>query len=406
MLLTITSVSPWSRIPTSTTTLSWLLTGATYTVALWLCFQSRAITRLPYQSLLLAYLGWVLVAAARGAWVAENYWEYKFLIQGTAAVLIPLLIWPLASPEVLGTVLKYWMRLALPLFGLYYFLLSPDAYGFYLAPLVLFLLLLPLFKFPQQLLMLLFAGIVIFSNLDGRSNILRFSFPLLFTSLFLVKHVLGATAIRCGMLALFLLPPILLVLGSSGTFNIFKMQEYIRPEAIGLSATNYKTATADTRTFIYDEVWQSATRHHYVWTGRSLARGYDSNWFGNHALKDLGTGKKERYSSEVGIMNIFNWMGVSWVLLYSALFLIACKLAIYNSASFSLKLIGLYVAFRWAYCWVEEFTTFGINYFTLWMLVAICYSTQFRAMTDNEIGAWLRGIVPGNWSFRRAKNVQ
>ena len=365
-----------------------------YVTAFGLCLKSNKVSRLPHQGLLLTYSAWVLFATARGFWIAENYWECKFLIQGTASVLMPLLIWPLASPIVLGNALKLWMRLALPLFGVFLLFLEPRAYGLYLAPLVLCLLLLPLLKLPQQLLVLVFSAIVLFSNLDGRSNILRFSFPLLFASLFLIRNYFGTAAVRGGAWALFLLPPLLLLFGSSGNFNIFKIQEYIQAEAIGLSSDGYKTATTDTRTFIYEEVWQSATRHDYVWTGRSLARGYDSDWFGDFALKELGTGNKERYSSEVGMLNIFTWMGVPGVLLYSALFLIACKLAIYNSTSFSLKLIGLYVAFRWAYCWVEEYTVFGIGYFALWMLVAICISPQFRAMTDEEIGKWLRDLVP------------
>jgi hypothetical protein len=398
VLLTITGVSPFSSIRTSTTLISWLLIASLYVIvaALLSSKASDYYSRIPYKEVIIAYGLWVMITAARGALVADNYWEYKFLITNTGAILMPLMIWTLASPKMLEKILKYWMWIALPLFAVFYFLLSKGSYGFYLAPLVLFLLLLPNLSAAQKGLVLIFFAIVVFSSLDGRANILRFSFPLIFASLFLFRNVLGPTLLRGTTLCLFVLPPLLAFLGQSGTFNIFKTQDYLTSEALGLDQSTVDTITADTRTALYDEVWTSAVRNDYVWQGRTPARGYDSNIFGKHIAGETGSGKRERNGGEVGVHSIFTWLGAIGLALYSALFFVASKLAVMNSNNFSVKLVGLYVAFRWAFCWVEEFIGFNVNYFVLWMLVAICFSPEFRKMTDKEIGEWLRNIVPGN----------
>lgn len=376
------------------TAIIWANIGISYFAALGLIIKDRRIEKLPYQSILIAYLAWVFVSATKGALIADNYWYYKNLILTTASVLMPLLVWILASPALLAKILKYWVRFALPTFCIFYFLITSEAYGFYLAPLVLFVVLLPLLRVPQQLLVLALVGIIALSNLDARSHILRFSVPLTFGCLFLFRRFFGTTFIRASAVFFFLTPIVLLALGITGTFNVFKMQDYIHPERLGLSAKNYKMVTADTRTFIYREVWESAIRHDYVLHGRSLSRGYDSVYFGDHQLKELGTGNRERSGSEVGLANIFTCMGLIGVILYSAIFLLACHLAINHSASFALKLIGLYVSFRWAYCWVEEHTVFSIFYFPLWMLVAICWSPKFRSMSDTELRDWIRPLIP------------
>ena len=368
--------------------------------------KCRASVQLPYNSFIKLYLLAVTVNCLRGVLIAENYWEYKALIEHTGAVLIPLLLWPLSCPKLLGKTLKLWMALALPIFAIYFFILIPRGYGFYLSPLAIFLVLFVHLRASQKILILLFAGIVIIHGVDGRAMALRFIFPLFFVGLFLLKrYSITYSAIKIGALTCFVLPFILLGLAANGTFNIFKMQNYVR-QGSTISPEQFKEATADTRTFIYDEIWQSATRNNYVWTGRGLARGYDSKSFGMHQLKELGTGKLERFRSEVGILNIFNWMGLTGAFLYSALFLIATYLSIFKSASFSLKVLGLYVSFRWAFSWIQEFTEFEITFFALWMLVAICWSPQFRAMSDSEIRDWLRSIVPDFLRIRDPRMIR
>ena len=54
-------------------------------------------------------------------------------------------------------------------------------------------------------------------------------------------------------------------------------------------------------------------------------------------------------------------------------------------------MLGIYVAFRWLYSWVEDVNNFSINYFMLWIMIGMCLSTSFRSMTDYEVTIWIRG---------------
>ncbi len=55
-------------------------------------------------------------------------------------------------------------------------------------------------------------------------------------------------------------------------------------------------------------------------------------------------------------------------------------------------MLGVYIAFRWLFSWVEDVNSFSLNYFMLMMMIGLCFSYSFRNMTDKEITIWARGI--------------
>ena len=61
---------------------------------------------------------------------------------------------------------------------------------------------------------------------------------------------------------------------------------------------------ADTRTFIYIEVLDSAIRNEYIVWGRTPARGNDSAAFGSFSAEELKTNKYERHSNELLHLNL------------------------------------------------------------------------------------------------------
>jgi hypothetical protein len=80
------------------------------------------------------------------------------------------------------------------------------------------------------------------------------------------------------------------------------------------------------------------------------------------------------------------------VLLCFFVFFKASYLAIYKSGNVYIKIVGLYISFRWLYTWVEDFTNFDLNYIFLWILISMCYSASFRNMSEQEFKTWVRGI--------------
>jgi hypothetical protein len=145
---------------------------------------------------------------------------------------------------------------------------------------------------------------------------------------------------------------------------------------------------ADTRSFIYDEVLSSAKKYNSWLIGRSPARGYDSDSFGEEDM----TGRWERPGCEVAILNIFTWTGIVGVILYLMVFYRASYLAINHSNNTFSKILGLFIAFRWLYAWVEDINYFTLTTVFLWFLIGLCYSKSFRIMTNKEVEYWVQGI--------------
>lgn len=55
-------------------------------------------------------------------------------------------------------------------------------------------------------------------------------------------------------------------------------------------------------------------------------------------------------------------------------------------------MLGVFIAFRWLYAWIED-----VNYFTsltymLWLMIGLCYSKKFRSMSNLEVKLWVKGI--------------
>jgi hypothetical protein len=78
--------------------------------------------------------------------------------------------------------------------------------------------------------------------------------------------------------------------------------------------------------------------------------------------------------------------------LYLLVFYKASYLAVNNSNNTYSKMIGIFVAFRWIYAWVEDINNFSLTTYFLWVIIGFCLSSKFRKLTDLEIKIWIQGI--------------
>ena len=189
------------------------------------------------------------------------------------------------------------------------------------------------------------------------------------------------------MNTLMIIPIILFTLGATGVFNIFKIEEELNLKDTYTMTSEYGneySALVDTRTGLYVEEIESAINNDYVIYGRSIARGYDSQLFGESINELTQTQRGERGSCETSILNIFNYFGLIGIFIYMFIFWKAAYLAISHSNNSFLPVIGIYVAFRWLFAWIEDFSRFDLNYMFLWILIGICYSPIYRKMTNQE----------------------
>lgn len=341
------------------------------------------------------YLCWNIICIVRGMFVAEIYWDWRGLMNNSTALLLPIAAYMATNKLIVQSQFFFYMRYVLPLFIIFYFAIWANTYGFFLVPISFLLLFLPALTFRQKVILIVISLIVFLSDLGARSNILKFGVPLLLLPIYYMRKSIHTKVLNHVRLVLLITPVFFFLLGISGVFNVFKMEEYLKGD-ITTTGTNSRgnqteiSLTSDTRTFIYDEVITSAIKNKYWLLGRTPARGNESEKFG-WIFYEV-TGRYERLSNEVGIANVFTWTGIVGVIIYMMVFIKASYLAINRSNSIYAKILGVYVAFRWLLAWVEDMNNFSLNYLMIWIMVGLCISHSFRDMTDEEVTIWVRGI--------------
>ncbi len=339
------------------------------------------------------YLVWTSLSLFHGLFIAETYWDWKGLIVNTMSLLIPSVAYAATSKKNMASILSFFKQYGLPFFGIVIFITFPVGYGYYLALITVLLIFISAIPKQWKLIILGLAFAVILADLSARSNIIKFIVPLCFGLMYYLRTYLSLKILKTTRIVLLSLPLVLFLLAATGTFNIFNMAEYINGEHsfVGLGydgSIKEQNLILDTRTFIYVENINSALKYDYWLVGRSPARGYDSIWFGHEDMN----GRGERIGSEVSLLNIFTWSGLIGVGLYFLIFYQATKLAVNKSNNIFSKLLGLFVAFRWAYAWVEDFVNFNMFYFSLWLMIGMCFSESFRKMTNAEVKDWISEI--------------
>lgn len=355
------------------------------------------------------YLIWIVICSIRGYFIFENYWEAKNLVENILSLSVPLVYFIFANnPTQFNCFLIRLKKFFIPISILIIIISAYSTiWGRVFAPIVFFLFLSIYFPKKVRLLFVCISILIIVSDIAARSLFIKYGVPI-FIVLFLVHRVkINLLIIKLFHAVSFIIPIVLLSLGLSGQFNIFKIQEYIDSEITYSSSygTN-ESVLDDTRTLIYEEQILSALNNGYLIAGRTPARGYDSKW-GEIFIEKLydtqntagDKGKKlkaERYKCEVGILNIFNWLGIFGVIIYSLLFFQASWLAIYKSNNTFIKILGLYVACRWAFSWIEDNISMDSNQFILWICIVLCYSYTYRKMTDYQIYHLAYSILKNN----------
>lgn len=343
------------------------------------------------------YLYWNVICIVRGAFIAENYWEWKNLIVNLFFLLLPLLVYCVNNIQTVQIIVKTWFRYALFIYLLFSPFIWGDGVGRFLMPFTFLLLFFPILNLKWKIIVMLVTIFVVTFDITARSNVIKFVIPLLIGHLFYLRKILSVKILNISRLLFLFMPFILFFLAISGVFNVFKIDEYVAGEYNAKSNSrnegpDEESLTADSRTFLYVEVIESALRNDYVLFGRTPARGNDSASFGEFNKLTLNTGKLERYSNEASILNIFTWLGLIGIVLYFLIFIKATYLAINQSNNIFMKLIGLNVAFRWTYGWVEDFSDFDLSNIFLWIMIGMCFSASFQKMTDMEMKIWIRGI--------------
>lgn len=330
---------------------------------------------------------------------AQNYFEYRSLLGNCFTLLLPICVFFFANKLYLAYTLRIWLKIALIIFIPIAFFTYSGAWGFYLSPLMLIGLFHPLLPKKWKWMVLFLIFIAGFADLGNRSNLIKFGIVLVLIGSY-YYHVNNRFLLKTGRWIFIVVPFFLLYLGWTGQFNVFQMDKYMPSYNVTNTYGDEEELTADTRTGIYVDVYATLTKYDRMLYGMSPARGYEGGFGASivesiiaarntHGAKNL---RAERSGSEVGAINALLWTGIIGLLILSLFYWRAAYLAISKSNNIYVRTIGLFVAFRYCYWWIEDSNSFNIMGITNWMLIAVCLSKEFRIMTNNDMRSWVNHI--------------
>lgn len=387
LLISVSSVLQWCELPIGNTFLWWLLDGL---ILIKFFILVRGQERIPPIFVFLLCVGVSFVYGVTRQ--AYTYWDWKLLVSNLMVFSLPLAVYVFLTPSLLGSVLHFWLRRAWIIFLILAPFLASDAFGRFLMPYSFLALFFTVLNTRNRIIIAIAYGITITLGNESRSDMLKFSVCLLLGFVYYIPIIRSIFKrwMKEIVYILWVLPIVMLGLGVTGVFNVFNIEEELGLEGKYMVKSSNSgedvSALVDTRTFLYVEEITSAVKNNYVIQGRSMARGYDSSYFGDSDKSKRG----ERGRCETSILNIFNYFGLIGVIIYFWIFVTASYKAIAHSKNVYVPIIGVYVAFRWLFGWIEDFSNFDLNYLFLWIMISICYSEEYRNMTNQEFIGWIR----------------
>lgn len=344
-------------------------------------FFKDSATR-PYTWFMLYTIGLVIVSA----FIVEGRDGLQFLIPNSLAMLCFAIVPAMATKEHLVPSLRTLFHV-LPFMCVFFGGIHPL--DMVLIPFAIPMLFINEYPQKKRFILLIIAICVCFISfiyLD-RAIFIKMAVALLigYSSAFMTRLFdRWVSFVSLGLLiAPFIIIPLLLL----GTFNIFEFNKYIS------SAQQDESGLYDdTRTNVYLEVFNSAMENDYVMFGRSLSRGYDTEFILSR-FSDLDYSKQtvERVS-EVAALNLFTWGGLVYLMLY---FIWQCNivyLGLKKTNNRYTAILALYVAFYWTFSWVENVQVFSMFYMYGIILMAMCVSPEFREMDDDEFREMIHEI--------------
>lgn len=335
----------------------------------------------PYMWFMLYTIGLVVVSA----FVVEGRDGLQFLIPNSIAMLCFAIVPAMATKDHLVPVLQTLFHV-LPFMCVFF---SGGLYllNMVLIPYAILALFISEFKGPKGWILLaitLLVCVISYINVD-RALLVKMAVALAIGYASAYMMCLFDKWVAAVSVGLLVIPFLFVILFLTGRFNVFEFNKYIsnaRHDESGMYD--------DTRTGVYEEVIASAVDNNYVWFGRSLSRGYDTEFILGR-FKDMEYSKQtmER-GSEVAALNLFTWGGVVYLLLF---FLWQCNVVYVGLKKTNNRytpILALYVAFYWAFSWVENVQVFSMFYIYAIIIMAMCMSPEFREMNDDEFRDMIR----------------
>lgn len=333
---------------------------------------------------------WNIVTIIRGAIAAQDYWDWRFLWLSSFfffcipyAMIIGVMFYSNAhlSRFILKKIYTYAL-VTIPLSALGLLLYARVMIS------VWFYILLGVFLNKKWRLLIIAAGFfAIITGFEIRANVLRIAMAVVLMVLYYLKPIIKTGWLKIVCFLFFLSPFVFLSLGVSNQFNIFQPFDEDEDFVIVDGGKESSNLAADTRTKIYVEVFSTMQETgSWIWGGGATAK-YKS------VIVISENNDGGRYGSEVGFLNTLLYSGIIGVMFYFLILVFAAYFGLYQSNNFFCKMLAIFLAFRWNLFFVEDITKYDMNFYFLWIAIGICFSNQFRNLTDLHIKNWVTKFV-------------
>ena len=233
LVISVSSIIQWVTIPIGNTVLWWIFN----TITLFTFYKLSVRDNLPWPIFL--WLIVIVIGGIRGMFVAEDYWDWKLLVNNLMVFLLCIASVTFSNPKVLGNILRFWFKYSWYLLVFLFPIMMSDGISKFLAPYTFLALFLPIITTQKRLLVLIAFILTMLFGIDSRSDMLKF----------LVCATLGMMVARCWTLKIdsivkfarlifLFLPLLFLYLGITGKFNIFRIEEELGLKSYTISQSS------------------------------------------------------------------------------------------------------------------------------------------------------------------------
>ncbi len=244
-------------------------------------------------------------------------------------------------------------------------------------PLFFVILTLPLRSSGEKLLIIAISVVVIIFSLTNRAGVIRIAFSYLIVAAYYLidRFGVGKKVLYSAVFVVLMIPVFSLYLAAKG-HNVFQI-------VLGEEDDVYSQLdpTADTRTFLYYEVFQDIRVNKSLLVGKGLNAGYDSPSFRTY----------RREVVEVGFLQILMKTGLVGFLLYSFILGSAIYKAIVRSNNQFIKMMGLFLTSYFIMLFIENQIAYNLLNVIVWIVVGFCQSPGLRNLNNREILSLFKG---------------
>jgi hypothetical protein len=271
-----------------------------------------------------------------------------------------------------------------------------------LSPIYIFILFIPYLNFRKKYFIIAIALFSFFIDFTVRSNILNLSIAFLIMITYYCRNWMFPLLKRL-RIVLLLSPIIFTFLGVTGTFNVFRISEFVAKHKL-FETQNTEEILIDSRTAIFEDVFSEIEKQNAYFLGLGAAGKTPTSLADNlNNVKQMETYKNGRSGTESGMLNYFQWGGLLGFFAYFSLFIVASYYGVLKSNNWLCKMIGLWISYKGFFSFIEDRLSFSLATLFLFISIGMCLNRVLREMNDHEIKLFIRSFFTKQHTYYKIK---